>query len=35
MADEIEFKIREALKASVSPNGVAHPVGAVAANDDD
>jgi recombination protein RecA len=35
MAEEIELKIREALKASVSPNGVAHPVGAVATNDDD
>ena len=33
VADEIEFKIREALKASVSTNGHATPVGALAAGD--
>ena len=35
VADEIESRIREALKASVSSNGVNHPVGSVAAPDDD
>ena len=33
IADEIEAKIREALKAAVSTNGLAKPVGAVAADD--
>src|SRR5579885_1839436 len=33
VADEITTKIREALKATVSPNGVAKPVGAAAAED--
>jgi recombination protein RecA len=33
VAEEIEFKIREALKASVSTNGHATPVGAVAGGD--
>ena len=36
LADELDFKIREALKASVSTNGHAKPVGAaVAATEDD
>jgi recombination protein RecA len=35
LADELSTKIREALLGSVSSNGVTHPVGAVAAADDD
>ena len=35
IADEIATKIREALKATVSPNGAAKPVGAAASRDDD
>ena len=35
VAAELEQKIREALKANVAANGVTHPVGAVAARDDD
>jgi len=34
VADEIATKIREALKATVSPNGISKPVGAVATDDD-
>src|SRR5437660_1209004 len=33
VADEIATKIREALKATVSPNGIAKPVGAAAQDD--
>jgi recombination protein RecA len=35
VAAELEQKIREALKATVAPNGVTHPVGAGAASDDE
>jgi recombination protein RecA len=35
IADEIATKIREALKAAVSSNGIAKPVGAAAPKDDD
>ena len=35
LADELSQKIREALQASVSTNGVSHPVGAAAAADGD
>jgi recombination protein RecA len=35
VADELELKIREALKASATPNGSAKPVGAVAVADTD
>ncbi|HEY0615483.1 MAG TPA: recombinase RecA [Candidatus Elarobacter sp.] len=35
VADEIATKIREALKATVSPNGIAKPVGATARPDDE
>ena len=35
VADEIATKIREALKATVSPNGIAKAVGATSAKDDD
>lgn len=35
IADEISNKIREALKATVSTNGVTQPVGAMAAGDDE
>jgi recombination protein RecA len=34
VADEIAAKIREALKGSVSTNGVTHPVGANASDDE-
>jgi recombination protein RecA len=34
VADEISTKIREALKATVSPNGIGKPVGATAKDDD-
>ncbi len=34
VADEIATKIREALKAAVSPNGLAKPVGATASDDE-
>jgi recombination protein RecA len=34
VADEIATKIREALKATVSPNGIGKPVGATAKDDD-
>jgi recombination protein RecA len=34
VADEISTKIREALKATVSPNGIAKTVGAIAAGDE-
>ncbi|MBV8371539.1 MAG: recombinase RecA, partial [Candidatus Eremiobacteraeota bacterium] len=34
VADEISAKIREALKAAVSTNGIAKPVGAAAGDDD-
>jgi recombination protein RecA len=34
VADEIATKIREALKATVSPNGIGKPVGAAAKDDD-
>jgi recombination protein RecA len=33
VADEISTKIREALKATVAPNGIAKPVGATASDD--
>jgi recombination protein RecA len=35
VADEIATKIREALKATVSPNGIGKPVGAATSKDDD
>jgi recombination protein RecA len=35
VADEISTKIRDALKATVSPNGIAKTVGATAATDDE
>ncbi|MGD1065648.1 MAG: recombinase RecA [Vulcanimicrobiaceae bacterium] len=34
VADEIAVKIREALKSTVSPNGIAKPVGAAVGDDD-